>query len=111
MNTKLTSIAAAVLGIGAVLGSHAVSAPMGYGWQLMTPAEMAEHRAKMHTLPPIEREAYRARHHEQMKQRVQAQGLTLPDQPPFAMYGPRFGRMGYGPGYGGRRHGWRGCRW
>ena len=75
-----------------------------YGSQLMTPEERAEHRAIMRSLLPDEREAYRAEHHEAMKKRAEAMGLSLPDQPPH---------YGGGRGPGGRAYGqgWRGPRY
>lgn len=65
-----------------------------YGWQLMTPEERAEHRAKMRSLKaPEEREAYRREHHEKMKERAKEKGVVLPDEPPA---------RGMGLGRGGR---------
>lgn len=84
-----------------------------YGSQLMSPQERAEHRAMMRSLPPSEREKYRAEHHEAMKRQAESKGLSLPDQPPN--YGSGYGRRGpgygyhrggprnWGPGYGGWR--------
>jgi len=51
-----------------------------------------------HILPPSEREAYRAEHHEAMKKRAESMGLSLPDHP--SNYGPGFDRGGPGYGYG-----------
>ena len=73
-------------------------AETSYGSQLMSPVERSEHRATMRSLTPSEREAYRAEHHEAMKQRAESMGLSLPDQPPT--YGQGFGRGGPGYGYG-----------
>lgn len=107
MRTKLTALAiAAVLGIGA----GQAAAQNVYGWQLMNPQEQAAHRANMRTLPYAEREAYRFRHHEQMKQRAAASGLAVPDRPLVAGTGRRNGTGAYGPGYG-RGRGGRCCRW
>ncbi len=112
MTTKLTALAtAAVLGIGIAIGAGPTTAQTAYGWQLMTPQEWAIHRTNMRSLPPTERQAYRARHHQEMKQRAEAKGLTLPDQPQFAGAGRRAGAGGYGPGYGFRGPGRRPCRW
>jgi len=69
-----------------------------YGSQLMSPEERAQHRSTMRSLPPSEREAYRAEHHEAMEQRGESMGLTVPDQPPA--YGRGYGRRGPGYGYG-----------
>lgn len=99
MKMKRTLLAvAAITGLGIGLSSDLAATETVYGWQLMTPDEWAEHRTAMRSLPPAERVAYRDQHHEQMKQRAEAQGLTLPDEPVFAG-GP--GR-GYGRGYGFR---------
>jgi hypothetical protein len=93
-------LGAAVL---ALLSSGVSFAQNNYGSQLMTPEEWAEHWSTMRSLPPGEREAYRARHHEAMKERAESMGLSLPDQPPA--YG-RFGRRGPGYGYGRGRGYW-----
>ena len=77
-----------------------------YGSQLMAPRERAEHRAIMRSLPPGEREEYRAQHHEDMKKRAESMGLSLPDQPPA--YGRGFNRSGPGYGYGRGGPGYRG---
>jgi hypothetical protein len=67
-----------------------------YGSQLMTKQERAEHRKKMRSAKTVEaREQVRAEHHERMKERAKARGVTLPDQPPAAG-----GGMGPGPGGG-----------
>ena len=94
----------------ALVSVNAAFAQTYYGSQLMEPRERAEHRATMRSLPPGEREAYRAQHHEAMKKRAESMGLSLPDQPPA--YGRNFGRGGPGycygrggPGYGHGRGG------
>ena len=76
-NTIILSAAVLVL-----LSIDAAFAQTTYGRQLMSPEERAEHRAKMRSLPPGEREAYRAEHHEAMKEKAESMGLSLPDQPP-----------------------------
>ena len=107
MKSKLTTLAiAAVLGIGA----GQAGAQTAYGWQLMDPQERAAHRAAVQTLPYAEREAYRTQHHEQMKQRAAAKGLTLPDRPLVAGGGRRNGAGAFGPGNGFRGRGGRCCR-
>jgi hypothetical protein len=79
-----------------------------YGSQLMTQQELAEYRAKMRTAKTSEeREQFRKEHHEQMKERAQARGVTLPDEPPVrgGGMGPGGGMGqggGRGPGGGGR---------
>jgi hypothetical protein len=82
-----------------------VTAQTYYGSQLMTPEERAENRAMMQSLPPDEREAYRAQHHEAMKKRAEEMGVSIPDQPPY--YGRGRGPGGRGYGYG-RRGPWYG---
>ncbi len=68
-----------------------------YGYQLMTPQERNEYRAKMRAAKTAEeREAIRAEHHAAMSARAKERGVTLPEQPPA-----RGGGMG--PGGGGRR--------
>jgi len=48
------------------------------GRELMTPAEAAEHRAKMWSAKTsAEREAYRAQHHAEMMARAKGRGVTL----------------------------------
>lgn len=70
-----------------------------YGSQMMTRAERNEYRARMRAAKTAEeRERIRTEHHEQMKQRAQARGITLPDQPP-AGRGPG---ASSGAGGGGR---------
>lgn len=75
-----------------------------YGSQLMTPQERAEHRAKMQSATTKqEREQIRNEHHEQMKIRAKARGITLPDQAPAIGAGSMKGQGGgKGSGGGGR---------
>ncbi|MES2091461.1 MAG: hypothetical protein V4532_16015 [Pseudomonadota bacterium] len=73
-----------------------------YGSQLMTEKERTEFRARMWAAQTDEeRSRLRTEHHEDMKKRAQAQGMTLPDMPPDAAsgVGPRGGM--------GSRHGMR----
>jgi hypothetical protein len=97
-----------ILGVAvlALISIDVAFAQTSYGSQLMNPQERAEHKAVMRSLPPNEREAYRAQHHEDMKKRAESMGLTLPDQPPT--YGRNFGRGGpcYGYGRGGPGYGY-----
>ena len=77
-----------------------------YGWQLMTPEERAEHRARMRSLETRKaREAYRMEHHQRMQERAKEKGITLPEMPmPRGKgmgprgdgMGPRGGGMGSG---------------
>lgn len=77
-----------------------------YGSQMMTQQEMNEYRERMRLAKTdAERERIRAEHHERMKERATARGVTLPDQPPAkagggGMMGPG-GGMGTGSGGGG----------
>jgi len=67
-----------------------------FGWNLMTPEERVEHRAKMRSFTTKEeREQYRIEHHKKMQERMKERGVTLPDQPR--------NRDGMGPGGGGGR--------
>lgn len=53
-----------------------------YGWQLMTPEERTEHRAKMRAAKTdAEREKIRKEHHDKMKARAKERGATLPEEP------------------------------
>ena len=61
--------------VAALAGIEAAFAQTYYGSQLMSPAERAEHRATMMNLPPSERPAYRAEHHEEMQKRAEAMGV------------------------------------
>ena len=73
-----------------------------YGSQLMTQQERAEYRAKMSAAETVgEQEQIRKEHHEQMKERAQARGVTLPDEPPARGGGMGPGGGGMGPGGGG----------
>lgn len=72
-----------------------------YGSQLMTPQERAEYRDKIRAAKSVEeRERIRKEHHEKMKERAQARGVMLPDEP--AAGGSGMGRGG-GMGSGGGR--------
>ncbi len=87
--------------LGSLLSVGIVNAQT-YGSQLITPEERAAHRNTMRSLPPAEREAYRAKRHEEMKKRAEEAGMSLPDKPPAR-------GMGQGRGYGGgldRSHRW-----
>ncbi len=65
-----------------------------YGSQLMTQQERAEYSARMRAAKTVkEREQIRTQHHELMKARAKAKGITLPDVPPAR-------GMGMGPGGG-----------
>jgi hypothetical protein len=90
----LTGMAAAALAasLGLVVPAQAEDEVI-YGRELMTEQEMAEHRARMRSLPTEqEREMYRLEHHQKMQERAREQGKVLPDEP-----GPRGKGMGVGP--------------
>lgn len=71
-----------------------------YGSQLMTQQERAEYQARMRSAnTDAERERIRQEHHERMKERAKARGVTLPDQPPGDRGGMGSGR-GVSPGGG-----------
>lgn len=72
-----------------------------YGSQLMTQQERLEHHEQLRSAKTNEeREQIRKEHHERMKERAKAQGMTLPDDPP-----ERGGYMepGGGAGFGAGR--------
>jgi len=98
MNGLAARIGAVVfLGVGLVADS-AAQEEVVYGWQLMSQQERIEYRTKMHSLKTEqEREAFRIQHHEQMKERANAQGVTLPEEP---MPRQRDLAPGGGPGRG-----------
>lgn len=74
-----------------------------YGSQLMTQQERNEFHAKMRAAKSAEeREKIRSEHHERMKERAKAKGVTLPDEPPARGRGMGPGGGGMGPGGGGR---------
>jgi len=52
-----------------------------YGSQLVTQEERTEYRRMRSAKTAQEREQIRAEHHEQMKERASAHGMTLPDEP------------------------------
>ena len=68
-----------------------------YGSQLMTDEEREEFRGRMRAAAtPEERERLRQEHHDQMRQRAAARGISLPEVPPAARGGatrPCNGRM------------------
>ena len=69
-----------------------------YGSQLMTTAERTEYQSKMRTLKTDkERDAFRLDHHETMKVRAAASGVTLPDTPQGA---GSIAKSGFGGGLG-----------
>jgi hypothetical protein len=72
-----------------------------YGYQLMTPQERVEFRAKMRAAQTAEeRERIRAEHHARMQERAKERGIALPDQPPARGGAGMGGGMGPGSGMG-----------
>ena len=74
-----------------------------FGSDLMTEQERAENRNRMRVLrTEEEREQFRKEHHEQMKERAKARGLSLPADPPTQGRGagPRSGNPPAGAGRG-----------
>lgn len=98
-------LTAAVVGALAILSgtalaqqqeSPAVKSEPIYGYQMMTPQERDEYRARMRNARSAEeRQAVRAEHHAAMVERAKERGMTLPETPPAAG-----GRMGPGGGMG-----------
>lgn len=116
----MSALSGPVLSLGLVFSA---SAQTTHGSQLMTPQERAEHGSTIRSLPPAEREAYREEHHERMRQRAEAMGLTMPETAPprgqvQQQRGPGWGYPGVGswepgfdsPYYGGSRYGYPGGR-
>ncbi len=67
-----------------------------YGSQLMTQQERAEYRTRINAaISEEERKQIREEHHERMKERAKAQGVTLPDSVP-SVRGGGMGRGGMG---------------
>ena len=108
----LTGIVAVLLTVSYPMPlTMAAEQEMVYGWQLMTPEERTEYRAKMQSLKTEqEREAYRREHHALMQERAKEKGVALPDEP--QPRGKGMGRgsgpgqgPGMGPGYGQGRGG------
>ena len=106
---KANQLTRMALAIGASLMlSTAMAAttpePPIYGSQLMTQQERIEFRDKLRTATTqAERDKIRLEHHDQMKARAAAKGITLPDEPPMrgAGMGPGAGPgMGQGAGTG-----------
>ena len=111
---KRRLLAVAVAGLFTTLAGPAVLAqetpgkPAGkseaiYGYQMMTPQERDEYRAKMrNAASTTERQAIRDEHHAAMVARAKERGVTLPDRPTGAgPYGPGQGRGPGGAGPGG----------
>jgi hypothetical protein len=65
----------------------------GMGPRLMTEQEWQEHRQKMQSMTPEERQKYREEWHKKMVERARERGITMPETP-----GPK--GPGKGPGAG-----------
>lgn len=79
-----------------------------YGTQLMTQQERNEYLTRIRAAKTLEeQEQIRMEHHELMKERAKAQGVTLPEEPPARGGGVGAGGGGMGSG-GGSRGGGRG---
>ncbi|MBA3032891.1 MAG: hypothetical protein KKF85_08940 [Gammaproteobacteria bacterium] len=102
-----TLIAAMLLSAGFALTANAQQAQTQqqeqvYGSQMMTQQERNEYRARMRAAKTLEeQQQIRLQHHEAMKVRAKAQGITLPDEPPAMGGGMGPGGGGMGPGGGG----------
>lgn len=105
----LTSTLFLMVIFGGLLAPSFAEESVMYGRQLMTPEEIAQHRAKMQSFQTAqERETYRLEHHRRMQKRAEAQGVTLPDMPMERGKGMGMGRqqsdgMGMGMGQGQRQ--------
>ena len=72
-----------------------------YGSQLMSDPERSAYQTKMRSLKTDQaREAFRLEHHEEMKIRAAARGVTLPNEPPAKGLGIQ-GSVPQGAGQGG----------
>lgn len=104
LKTLCLLVAAALLPVPAIQAQDKPKAKTEaiYGYQMMTPQERDEHRAKMGAAQTQEeRERIRAEHHALMKERAKERGITMPDQPPARGMGGGMGPSGgMGPGGG-----------
>ena len=92
----MVSVLAAALSLSTGFTLAADQQEQIYGSQLMTQQERSEYRAKMRAAKTAdEQEQIRKEHHERMKERAKARGVTLPDAP-----AARGGGMGTGGGMG-----------
>jgi hypothetical protein len=98
----LTSVLFLIVIFGGLMTSSFAEEDIIYGRQLMTPEEIAQHRAKMRSFQTEqERATYRLEHHRKMQQRAEIQGFTLPETPMERGSGMGVGRqrsdgMGHG---------------
>lgn len=68
---------------GAAITQGAPGAVPPEQFQIMTEREIAEHKAVMASLSGTARENYRNEQYRKLKERAQAQGYLLPDEPPW----------------------------
>ena len=110
MQSDSTAKVVAALTLSAVvmtytMGAHAQDTTSSlmpiYGSQLMSDPERSAYQTKMRSLKTDQaREAFRLEHHEEMKIRASARGITLPNEP----YAKGLGIQGHvpqGAGQGG----------
>jgi len=81
----MRAMGAVLLGLALVLGAMgpATAEEPIYGSQLMTEQEKHEYMARLRQArTPVERQRVMIEHHERMKIRAKAKGITLPAPPP-----------------------------
>lgn len=99
--TLMASVLATALSLPAALALAADRQEPIYGSQLMTQQERNEYRDRMRAAKTVqEREQIRADHHERMKERAQARGVAIPDEPPTRGDGKAASGRGAGRGSG-----------
>ncbi|BAN36887.1 hypothetical protein SCD_n03088 (plasmid) [Sulfuricella denitrificans skB26] len=84
MNKLMISTVALALATSLAAGSALARGPWAankgntVGWQVMTPAERAEHQTKMRSFKTYDEcKAYQQEHHTQMEARAKEKGVTL----------------------------------
>ena len=110
MQSDSTAKVVAALTLSAVVMAYTVgvqaqdttsSLAPNYGSQLMSDPERSAYQTKMRSLKTDQaREAFRLEHHEEMKIRAAARGVTLPIEPPAKGLGIQ-GSVPQGAGQGG----------
>lgn len=94
----------ALLALPAATAAAADAQEQGYGRQLMTEQERNEYRERMRAATSAEeREQIRNEHHERIRERAEARGIRLPEQPPAGGMGQGRGMGQGGMGKGGGR--------
>ncbi|MBU6304937.1 MAG: hypothetical protein KGO79_05930 [Betaproteobacteria bacterium] len=103
---RMTAALLSIL-LPAVSSAAEPEAPI-YGHQLMTQQERRDYREQMRSARSWEeREQLRREHHERMRERARAKGVTLPDSPPARGPGAAPGAKGPGGTDPGSRPGSR----